>query len=578
MKTPLRLLLAGLLLVAAVPGAAQNASRIAESTEEVVLENGMRLLLVNRPGQPTIGAGWVAHVGSANEQPGITGISHLFEHMMFKGSNRIGTADAARDQEIRDQLDAVREEMFAEERRIRDRVRKGEGNSVSDPELKTERLSQLEDQFTALLAEQKSVLRKDEFDVIYTEQGGISMNAFTNSDMTVYFIKVPKNKLELWFWMESERLTAPVFREFYSERDVVYEERRMRTESTPTGAQNEVFNSLFWRGHPYGWPTVGWPSDISAITREQAEAFFDIYYAPNNITAALVGDFDRDEVVALAEKYFAPIPKGRAEPPDVITLAMPLLGDFTYRAEVDAAPSALVTWHTTSFGGVDDPALQVLASVLSGKTGRLYKRMVLGDQIATSVRASADSLKYDGTFDVTAQGKKGITPDQLREVLLEEVEKIKAEGITELEMQKVRNQLSAEKFRRLDDAFFLMIQLLYYDGLSNWRDMDTYFERVLAVTRDEVQAAANQYLVADSRASRLYTRKASDEPEDPALAAFSDEQRQMLATMQQQLAGVPPDRIPDVIGQLEAARANAPEEAAAVIDYVIATLTAEGGE
>ena len=122
----------------------------------------------------------------------------------------------------------------------------------------------LKKEFDALIEKQRENLVKDEFDQVYTAAGASGMNAFTNQDMTVYFIRVPKNKLEMWMWMESERLSQPVFREFYSERDVVYEERRMRTESTPTGAQDEVFNSMFWRGHPYGWPVVGWPSDISA--------------------------------------------------------------------------------------------------------------------------------------------------------------------------------------------------------------------------------------------------------------------------------------------------------------------------
>ena len=393
----MRLMLGFLCFMVAGLATAQS-TKMADVAREVVLENGMRLVMVQRPGQPNIAAGWVAHVGSANERPGITGMSHLFEHMMFKGSPRIGTRDAALDSEIQSELDRVRTQMFALERGYREQVRLGEGESINDPALKTDAMAQLQEQFDALVVRQRDNMVKDEFDQIYTEAGASGMNAFTNRDMTVYFIRVPRNKLELWFWMESERLAQPVFREFYSERDVVFEERRLRTDSTPTGAQDEVFESLMWRGHPYGWPVVGWPSDIAAITRSQAEAFYDLYYAPSNITLAIVGDFDEEQAINWAKNYFGRIPAGRENPPDVVTLAMPQLGPLTYRAEVDAPPSATVSWRTTAFTGVDDGPLQVLSSVLSGKTGRLYKRLVLGDQIATSAGATANSEKYDGTF------------------------------------------------------------------------------------------------------------------------------------------------------------------------------------
>jgi len=555
-------------------------TRLSDVTREVTLDNGLTLLLVQRPGQPNIAAGWVAHVGSANEKPGITGISHLFEHMMFKGSDRIGTRDADLDAELRDDLDAIRERMFAEERLARDQVRQGYAEAIDAPELQTETMAELKDRFATPIAAQRENLGKDEFDKIYTEAGASRMNAFTNSDMTVYFIQVPKNKLELWFWMESERLSQPVFREFYSERDVVFEERRMRTDSTPTGAHDEVFSAMFWRGHPYAWPVVGWPSDISAITRQQAEDYFDLFYAPNNLTLAIVGDFDEEQALAWAEDYFGRIPAGREAPPDVITLGMPLLGEMTYRAEVDAPPSASVVWRGTAFGGRDDPALQVLASVLSGKTGRLYKRLVLEDQIATGAGASADSRKYAGTFTLNASGKQGVAPERLQAVLFEEVAKLRDGGISEYELEKVKNNLTASQFRRLEDPFFLMIQLLYYDGLDEWRAMDSYFERILAVDSDAVQQAARDYLADTGRASKLFDRKASDESVDPALAALPAEQQAQARQMLAQAAQASPQQLRQVIAALEANRAGAPEEAQALFDYMLGELRQrlEGGE
>ncbi len=484
-------------------------SRITDSVTEVVLDNGMRVLMVYKEGRPNIAAGWVAHVGSANERPGITGISHLFEHMMFKGSQRIGTSDFAKDRDIRARLDAVRDAMFEKERDYRELVRHGKGDSIDDPALQGEEMEALKARFDALIQEQRGTMVKDEFDQIYTESGATGMNAFTNRDMTVYFIKVPRNKLELWFWMESERLNQPVFREFYSERDVVYEERRMRTDSTPTGKQDEVFDSLFWRGHPYGWPVIGWPSDISAITRAQAEEFFGLYYAPGNITAALVGEFDIDHATELAESYFGRIPSSSQPPPDVITLAMPQAGELFYRASLEAPPEAVLRYHTTAFDGEDDPALQVLAEVLSSKTGPLYRRLVLEEQIAVQVGAGQNGGKYDGSFSLYATGKESADPERLREMLLHEVALIQQHGVADSELQKVKNRLAAAKYRRLRSPFGLLVQLLYYDGLRDWRVMDSYMERLIDVDVAALQRVAKNYLVADNRANKLYRRAQS---------------------------------------------------------------------
>src|ERR1019366_859331 len=258
--------------------------------------NGMRLLLVERHDEPTVSGGWVAHVGSSNERLGITGIAHLFEPMMFKGTPTIGTKDYKKDVEIIATQERIRDEMRQEERKMRVEYRHG----VIDDLLKPE--------------------NKNAFDRIYSGAGGSSMNAFTSEDMTAYFVNVPANKLELWMWMESERILHPVFREFYAERDVVFEERRMRTDSTPLGKFQEEYTAILWESSPYAWPPVGWPSDIPAISKAQADEFYGIYYSPQNITLILVGDFEPGKAEARARQYFERIPRGPKTPPDVSTL------------------------------------------------------------------------------------------------------------------------------------------------------------------------------------------------------------------------------------------------------------------
>ena len=232
------------------------------AVEEVVLDNGMTVLLLPRPGDPNVAAGWVAKVGSVYERPGITGVAHLFEHMMFKGTSTIGTRNIEQDLQLIAQLDQVKTDIRTEESGLLEAHRLGQIDDPNDPARRSSRHQELLEEFDALLAEQEELIIKEDFSRIYSGQGASAMNAGTSYDYTIYFVNVPANKLELWFWLESDRLLNPVFREFYSERDVVHEERRMRTDSTPTGKFQEQFDALFWQSSPYSWPVVGWPSDL----------------------------------------------------------------------------------------------------------------------------------------------------------------------------------------------------------------------------------------------------------------------------------------------------------------------------
>ena len=392
-------------LLGTVPGLAAPASPEVDAqvpVETFELSNGMEFLLVHKPELTTVSAGWVAHVGSANERPGITGITHLFEHMMFKGTRTLGTENIERDLEIiAEQEDLQRRirELYEEQK---ERYRRGEIDDPYAPENRPPELVELEKKFDELVERQRELMVKNEFDKIYTGEGGSQMNAFTNYDMTAYFITVPANKLELWFWMESDRLNDPVFREFYAERDVVHEERRLRTESTPTGKFDEQFNAMFWQAHPYSWPVIGWPSDLRAISKEDAERYHDTFYGANNITAALVGNFDKQRVRELAEAYFGRIEASKHDPPQVVTLEMPQQAEKRMVAECDCQPQIEVRYHTVPFRHRDSYALDVLAGLLNGRTGRLYKSLVLEDEIASNAGAGQVSNKWAGYFSVSA--------------------------------------------------------------------------------------------------------------------------------------------------------------------------------
>lgn len=554
------LILAAVALAAALPSAAQNID-----AKEYWLDNGMQVLMVERHEAPTIMCAIFARVGSANETTGITGISHLFEHMMFKGTETIGTKDPARDREIMKELDALRAEMRREERIMREKLRRGEITDMLDPEAKTDRYRELDARFDALILEQRELIIKDQLDEIYTKNGGFFLNAFTSDDMTGYFIRLPKNKIELFMWLESDRFGGPVFREFYSERDVVREERRRGVDSTPTGLIEEDFRSMFWKSSSYHWDVIGWSSDLGSITREQANLYYDIYYAPNNLTMILVGDLDPDEHIKLVKKYFERIPRGTTEPPDVVTLEEPQHGEKRLVAEAETSPTAELWYHTVAWKHPDSYPLQVMAGVMNGKTGRLYKKLVEEKGIAKGsggggmrffggggleVRANQESMKYAGAFQIRAEGVSGVRAEQLEAGVYEVLDDLKKHPVPEKELQKVKNQLRVQNIRFMD--MMSGIGILFYLGsnaaLGDWAEANNNPDKCDQVTAADIQRVANEYFSEDQRNVMLVNTEDAAEGEgsgeDPRFAqmveminSIEDAARleQMIGMMSQRL-------------------------------------------
>jgi predicted Zn-dependent peptidase len=480
---------------------------------EKQLPNGMRLLIVERHDEPTVAGGWVAHVGSSNEKPGMTGIAHLFEHMMFKGTHIIGTKDFQKDLQIIAEQERVRDEMRREESKMRAAYRRGEIDDLMKPENKTDRYRELEKEFNKLIEEQRKVLVKNEFDQVLRGEGASGMNAFTSEDMTAYFENVPANKLELWMWMESDRIANRVFREFYAERDVVFEERRMRTDSTPLGKFQEEYSAMFWQSSPYGWPVVGWPSDIPAITKAQADEFYATFYAPQNITLILVGDFKADDVEKLANKYFNRIARGAKDAPEVITQEVKQLAEKRMYAEADTNPQVDILWHTVPFGHKDTYALEILSQILSTRTGRLYKNLVLGSGVATDTYAAQGSQKWEGYFNAGGEAREGHKPEEVEQGIYDNLEKLKAEEVPAEELQKVKNNFAAAEYRRLTANYPILMQLIMNEGSGDWREINEAGPKIQAVTAADVKRVANQYFTKENRTVAIYTRKATSPTE-----------------------------------------------------------------
>jgi len=488
------------------------------AVEEFTLDNGMQFLLVPRTDQPdVVSAGWVARVGSVNERPGITGISHFFEHMMFKGTGTIGTRDPEKDARFRIEQQAVRDEI---NRLVwtgqYGRFFKGEIEDPWDPTNDTQQLRVLRARLDELIRAQQGrgaggpeagTIVKDEFDQVYTRAGGSGMNAFTTYDLTCYFITVPSNKLELWAWMESDRLRDSVFREFYSERDVVHEERRLRTESTPTGKFDEQFDAMFWASAGYSWPVIGWPSDLNSYTFEQAQEYWNVYYRPRNLFGILVGDFDPTEAKDLIRRYFSRLEPGPREPTPVVTLEVEQLAEQRMIAMGDFPPAIEIRYHTVPAGHADSYPLDMLAELLNERTGRLFAGLIEGRGIAAGANAASDTRKYAGLFAVSAQARGEATPEDLEAAWYEELANLQDAELPDRELRKVKNRVAAGNYRRLENNMSLFIQLAFSEAILDWQEINEAPAKYEAVTAADIRRVARKYFAPTNRSVAIYRRQ-----------------------------------------------------------------------
>jgi predicted Zn-dependent peptidase len=507
------------LAVVLAPTAAQAADAPGVKPEVVVLDNGLQLLLVERHEQPAVSAGVFYNVGAVNDPAGQSGMAHFFEHMMFKGSKIVGTSNYEAEKELMRAQNAIRDMMRDEMIRMRELKRHGKLTDVLDPNQWTDDYKKLKKQYDELLAQQREFVKNNELANLYSSNGGAMVNAGTAKDVTVYFVQLPANKIELFFWLESDRMANCVMREFYIERDNVREERRLTTESTPTGKFDEAFDALFWQSHPYGQPVLGWASEVESIPRSDVEEFYAAHYVPNNATVVLVGDFKTEEMVAKAKQYFGRIPRGTVEPTPVVTEELEPVAHRRFYAEADTNPIVRLRFHTVALGHTDEAALDALGALLSGKSGRLYKRLVTEEDAVIGIpRANNNGMKYAGYFEIYATVKEGREPEEVELLILDELGKLQSGEIDEYEMQKVKNQVYAQSVRQLRSNLGLMFQLGLYETWVDWDYINTSTQRLLEVTTADVKHVLNKYFDPDLRTSAIYrTKPGSGAPGDPEL-------------------------------------------------------------
>lgn len=454
---------------------------------EFTLDNGYKFLIIERHRAPVVSMVSYVNVGSANEPAGHSGIAHVFEHMAFKGTQKIGTTNWEEEKVWHQKTDKAYQAWLAEK---------------YSPQVDSAKLSRLWDKFKKYQKKAGQYVVNNEFSQIIQRNGGVGLNATTNTDRTNYFYSLPSNKLQLWFSLESVRFEKPVFREFYKEKNVIREERRMRTESRPIGRLLEEFTAVAYTAHPYQHPVVGWSSDIVATTMDDLRNFYDTYYVPNNITFAIAGDVNPEQAKKWAKAYFGDRPAGPV-PPHVYTKEPEQRGPRHIAIYGNTQPIFLMGYHTVSADDPDAEALQLLAHILSGgRTSILHKKMVEDEQTALQVVAlnGYPGTKFDSMFLTLAVPNQGVPLDSIKTSILEEVQKIKNGHISKAALERAQTQARANLIRGLDSNMGLARAFAKAEAQTGqWQSVFTKIQDLKDVTVKDIQRVANKYLVRNNR-------------------------------------------------------------------------------
>lgn len=504
---------ASLLLAVAAAGPALAGEEIRLDVERHRLPNGLVLLVVERRTAPVVSTYLRFAVGSAHEYAGVIGAAHFVEHMLFKGTTTIGTRDRAREAELM----AAEDRAFDRLRPLRWQAARVRARGEPVPDSLAARIGELEAEVERLGAAQAELVLSEEIDRIYQRTGAVELNASTGYDGTQYFVSLPANRLELWARITADQMENPVFREFFTERDVVMEERRLRVDNQPELKLDEQVIGTAYLAHPYQimWE---WLSEVENISRPELLEFFRRHYAPNRAVIALVGDVRVADAIALVERYFGAIP-GQPEPEPVVVEEPEQKGERRLVVEFDAEPQVVIAWHKLASGHPDDPVFAVIGEILArGRTSRFYRRLVEGKQVAQEVSAdqypgsgllgSADP----GLFLVRGAPRAPHTAEELEGAVLEEVAALGREPVSAEELERVKTNLEADFIRGLRSNLGLGAALADHEGLGgDWRGLLRAPERVRAVTTGDVMRVARQYLVASNRTVGWLVRPAGGE-------------------------------------------------------------------
>ena len=452
------------------------------------LPNGLTLLVCERPEAPVFSFFTLVDAGSVQDPMGKTGLAHMFEHMAFKGTDKIGTMDYAAEKSALAKVETAYAAYIAERDKRVDR---------DDTKLK-----QLEKDWKDATAAADKYVVPNAFGKLIEQNGGEDMNAFTNLDETGYHYSLPQNRLELWAYLESERFLHPVMREFYKERNVVMEERRLRVDSNPTGRLIEQFTTQAFAAHPYHRPTVGWMWDLNTFSATDAQRFFDEYYVPSNMVIAIAGDVKAAQALPILEKYFGRLP-ARPQPDETTTNEPPQNSERRVVLKESTQPIYLEGYHRPDYRSKDDAVFDAMTDLLSeGRTSRLYRALVRDKKIAafSAGFSGLPGIKYPHLFAFYAFPLPGHTTQEVATAIHEEIDKLKKQDISDDELKMIKTRSKANLIRGLAENQGLATQLATYQTrYGDWRELFRTVDRIDKVTKADIRRIANETFVDTNR-------------------------------------------------------------------------------
>ena len=459
---------------------AQDLSSFSKHVTPHTLKNGWTFIIVERPKAPVFAFMTRVNVGSAQERTGVTGLAHMFEHMAFKGTPRLGTTNYEEEKKALIELEKAYQAY--QQARI-------------SPNADADRVKELAAHFKEAQKIAGQYIVKNEFGDIIEREGGVSLNAFTGADVTGYFYALPSNKFELFAYLESERFLHPVFREFYKERDVVMEERRLRTESRAIGRLLEQFVSTAFIAHPYHHPVIGYASDIQSYTMTDAEEFYREQYVPSNMVTAIVGDVKAEKVIPLLDAYFGRIPAG-PKPAPLRTVEPPAIAEKTVVLKDPSQPFYIEGYHKPAVTHPDQPVFDAIDDILTnGRTSRFYRSLVRDKKIAVSVGAygAYPGEKYPHLWVAYGVPSRGVSNQTVQEAIRAELQRLTTEDVSDEELKKFRTRAKAGLVRALGSNLGLAMHLTDYHMLfGDWRELFRYIDRLEKVTKSDIRRVASQ--------------------------------------------------------------------------------------
>jgi predicted Zn-dependent peptidase len=476
-----------ILLIAGLAGA-QDVASFEKRITVKQLSNGLTLVICERPEAPVFSFNTMVDAGSVQDPMRATGLAHMFEHMAFKGTDKIGTTNYAAEKPLLEKIEAAYAAYIQE----RDK-------EVNRDEAK---LKAREKAWKDAIAEADKYVASNQFSKIIEQNGGEDVNASTSYDSTNYEYSLPANRLELWAYLESERFLHPVLREFYKERNVVIEERRLRTDSNPIGRLIEQFTAEAFAAHPYHRPTVGWMSDLNTFSATDAQKFFDKYYVPSNMVVAVAGDLKAAQALPILEKYFGRLP-AHPRPDESTTTEPPQNSERKVVLKEKSQPLYLEGYHRPDYRAKDDAVFDAITDLMSeGRTSRLFRALVRDKKIA-AFSAGFSGLpgnKYPHLFAFYAFPLPGHTTQEVGDAIHVEIERLKKEDISDDELKMIKTRTKANLIRGLAENSGLAQQLAFYQTrYGDWRELFRSVDRIDKVTKADIRRVANETFVDTNR-------------------------------------------------------------------------------